>query len=132
MGLDRALTYLKGFLRPGGYLASSELTWLRAGAPEELRRYWREVGADIREAADYLASFAAAGYEPVGHFALPASDWWDDFYSPMEQHLQELRARYRDNAEGLAAVEEMKVEIDMHRRYGEYYGYIFFVARKGR
>lgn len=132
MGIDRALPYLQGFIRPGGYLTASDLTWLRADAPEELRRYWREIGADIRDAADYLALFAAAGYEPVGHFALPASDWWDDFYLPMEQRLPLLRARYRGNPEGLAAVEEMRKEIAIHRKYGEYYGYYFYVARNGR
>ncbi len=132
IGWDKALPYLKGFLKPGGFLAASDLTWLRADPPAELLRFWKEIGADIMDPAGYLALFDAAGYEMAGHFALPAADWWDDFYGSVEKRLPLLFAKYRDNPEGLAVVEGMRVEIDMWRRYGEYYGYEFYVARKAR
>lgn len=131
MGLDRALSYLKGFLKPGGYLAATELTWLRPGAPEELHRFWRQVGATIADTAVNLALFAAAGYELVGHFALPGADWQDDFYVPIERRLPLLRAKYAADPAGLAEIESMAAEIDVYRKYGEYYGYVFYVARKG-
>lgn len=98
--------------------------------PEELFRFWQQVGADIMDAAGYLALFATSGYETVGHFALPAVDWRDDFYVPIERRLPLLRAKYQGDPTGLAGVEDMQVE--MCRRYGEYYGYVFYVARKGR
>ncbi len=132
MGFDRALAYLKGFIRPGGYLAASELAWLRPDPPEEIRRYLRKVYPAITDAAGNLALFASAGYGPVEYFALPASDWWDDLYTPMAKRLPLLAARYRGNPDGLAAVAEMREEIAMYGRYGEFYGYIFFVAQSGR
>ncbi len=132
MGFDRALSYLKRFLRPGGYLAATELTWLRDEVPDEPYRYLRQVYPALTDTAGNLALFAAAGYGMVGHFALPAADWWDDFYVPVERRLPLLRAKYAADPAGLAAVDEMQVEIDMHRRYGEYYGYVFYVARRGR
>lgn len=132
MGFDRALSYLKGFIKPGGYLAATELTWLRPDPPEEPRRYLTKVYPAITDAAGNLALFAAAGYGMVEHFPLPFSDWWDDFYSPMEKRLPLLRDRYRGNPEGLAAVEEIQEEIEMHRKYGDYYGYYFYVAKVGR
>ncbi len=132
MGFERALPYLKGFLKPGGYLAASDLTWLRDDPPPELSRFFAKHGAVVMDTADTLALFAAAGYEMVGHFALPTCDWRDNLYTPMEQRLPLLRARFRGNPEALAAVDEMQVEIEMNRKYGDYYGYVFYVARKGR
>lgn len=132
MGFDRALAYLKGFLKPGGYLAATELTWLRADVPDEPYRYMKRVYPAVTDTAGNLALFAAAGYGMVGRFALPGADWWDDFYVPVERRLPLLRAKYAADPEGLAVVEGMQVEIDMHRKYGEYYGYVFYVARKGR
>lgn len=132
MGWDKALPYLKDFLKPGGFLAASDLTWLRDDPPSELLRFWKEVGADIMDTAGYLALFAAAGYEMVGHFVAPASDWLDGYYGPEEKRLALLRAKYRGNEAAMAVVETVQAEIDMYRKFGEYYGYLFYVARKPR
>ncbi len=66
----------------------------------------------------------------MSHFSLPAADWLDSFYAPIEARLEKLRAKYSGRSEALAVVEDFQEEIDMYRRYGEYYGYVFFIAQK--
>ncbi len=100
--------------------------------PEEFDIYMKRVYPAVADAAGNLALFAAAGYGMVGRFPLPSADWWDYFDVPVGKRLPLLRAKYAADPEGLAVVEGMQVEIDMHRKYGEYYGYVFYVARKGR
>lgn len=130
MGFAKALSYLRGFLKSGGYLAATEATWFRVDVPEKPRKFWEAVYPAITDVAGNLALFTAAGYEAVRHFALPGADWWDGYYAPLEQRLPLMRAKYADNPAGLAVVAGARAEIEIHREYGEYYGYVFYIARK--
>jgi hypothetical protein len=72
---------------------------------------------------------AETGYELLGHFTIPDSAWWDDYYTPQEARLRMLREKYRDEPDKLKTIEETQEEIDMHRKYSQYYGYVFFVVQ---
>ena len=85
--------------------------------------------------ADLAANLALisniGGYELRGHFTLPDVAWWDDFYTPMERRLAALRPKYAGDAEAEAALDSIAGEIDLHRLFGDCYGYEFFVLRRG-
>lgn len=51
----------------------------------------RAVGCGVGGQTLHLAELLP-GATIVGHFTLPAEAWWDDFYTPMEQRIAELRA----------------------------------------
>jgi len=34
----------------------------------------------------------------VGHFTLPVSSWFADYYDPMQKRIDELGSKYKDNA----------------------------------
>ena len=70
-----------------------------------------------------------SGFTLLGHFTLPDEAWWDDFYTPMERRIVELRGKYAGDEEALAVLDEIAEEPAMHRRYSDYYAYEFFVAR---
>ncbi|HQP39107.1 MAG TPA: hypothetical protein PLI95_28185, partial [Polyangiaceae bacterium] len=67
----------------------------------------------------------------VDHFTLPDEAWWDDFYTPMERRIEELRGRYAGDAEALGVLDQLAKEPKLHQRYSDYYAYEFFVARRG-
>ena len=131
--------YLAGFeaglrdwcrlLAPGGHVAVTEVCWTRNSPPPECAAFWEQEYPAIRDVADRLAAMAACGYDTVGHFTLPASSWWDDYYRPLEAKLARFRDRHRgeDDAESLA--DQVGREIDVWRRFSAWYGYEFFVAR---
>ena len=81
-------------------------------------------------AADVLSLLAAGGWDVVGHFELPAEAWWDDFYTPMERRIADLRREHAGDDEALAVLEQIAAEPAVHRRLGHLYGYDFFVARR--
>ncbi len=70
------------------------------------------------------------GFEIVGNFALPDEAWWDDFYTPMEARIVELRSKYAGDHEELTILDQIAAEPEMHRRYSDFYGYEFFVVRR--
>jgi SAM-dependent methyltransferase len=129
LGLATALPMCAGLLRPGGYLAFTEAVWRTTDPPLEVREAFADYPA-MGRVEDVLALIEANRYSPVDHFDLPNDAWWDDFYGPMEQRIETLRAKYAEDAEALAALDEVAVEPQMHRRSGHHYGYTFFIARR--
>jgi len=70
------------------------------------------------------------GLAVQGHFTLPGSAWWE-YYRPIEARLAELREKYDGDPLALELLVEHEVEIDMYRRYGQCFGYEFFVCQRG-
>ena len=64
------------------------------------------------------------------HFKLPESSWWDNYYDPLEKRINNLRNKYQNDEEKLSMLDEFYLEIEMFRKYSQYYGYAFFIMRK--
>ncbi len=81
--------------------------------------------------ADIEASRALVrdcGYDLLGDFVLPDAAWWDDYYGPKEKRLLELLDRIRAGDPIAAAIlGECRHDLAIHRKYSEYYGYVFLV-----
>ena len=71
-----------------------------------------------------------AGCDLLGHFPLPRSAWWGDYYSPIASKLPSLRDKYHDRPEKLKVIAMEEAELDLHRRFADYYGYVFYVMRR--
>ena len=130
MGFEAALSAWRPMLRPGGALVCSEASWLREDAPEEPVRFWKENYPAMGSSETNTARAVRAGYEVVVTFPLPAESWWTHYYTPIEERLPGLRRRYADDPESLAALDAEVEEIELHRRFGRYYGYVFYVMRR--
>lgn len=129
MGFKNALSTWKPFLVKQGYLAVTELTWIRPDPPDEAKRFFAEEYPVMQNIESNLEAIRRAGYNVVGHFTLPESAWWDNYYTPIEKKLPAFREKYKDNPEALAVVELHEVEIDIYRKYSDFYGYVFYVMQ---
>ncbi len=130
MGFDRALTAWHGLIRPGGYIAVSELVWLQADPPAEVAAFFAEEYPAMTDVDTALATVRSSGYEVAGHFTLPDSAWWTHYYLPLEAKLPNLAERYAGDDAALAIIESTRREIDVRRRFPDCYGYEFIVGRK--
>jgi len=130
IGIENALRLCHGLLRPGGYLAFTDAVWRRENAPPEVKASFDLDYPTMGKIPDVLATIDRTGFSLVGHFTLPDEAWWDDFYTPMEQRIAELRAKHAADAEALAVLDRLAQEPEMHRRHSDYYAYEFFVARR--
>lgn len=79
---------------------------------------------------DALHAIGKTGLTLVGHFTLPDAAWWDDFYTPMQRRIEELRRRYLGDAEALAVLDQLAQAPEMHRRHSDHYAYEFFIAQR--
>lgn len=133
IGLQRGLTDFQRYLRPGGYLAFTEMCWFSSAVddhPDEAVRFFNNVYPDIRSVAEVRELALRAGYRVVGDFNLPPQAWWDDYYTPMLASIEALRAKNRGIVEAEAVYAHCTTEAEMHRKYAASYGYTFFVLQR--
>ena len=130
IGFAKALEAWRPLLRPGGYLAVSEATWLRSARPDEIVAFWQQEYPDMLDVEGCLDLFPRAGYRVIGSFPLPEQAWWQDFYTPMLGRLDELGRRFNGDPVAEAVLDESRREIEVFRRYSAFSGYTFVVARK--
>jgi SAM-dependent methyltransferase len=132
VGIENALLICRALLRPGGYIAFTDAVWLRDDPPPEVKESFYRDYPTMGKVTDVLAIIDLSGFSLTGHFTLPDEAWWEDFYTPMEIRIEELRGRYGDDGEALAILDQLAQEPAMHRRHSGCYAYEFFVARKDR
>lgn len=130
MGFAAGLSICRRFLKPGGWVVVSELTWLMPEPPAEAREFWARNYPAMRARAENEGIVIEAGYEAPATFVLPTADWWENYYGPGERRLLEVRERYADDRETVAALDEIRREYDLFRAHSDAYGYVFYVMRK--
>ena len=130
IGIENALRVCHGLLRPGGYLAFTDAVWRKDNPPLEVQASFELDYPSMGRVPDVLAAIQRCGFSLIGHFTLPDGAWWDDFYTPMQRRIEELRVRYAHDNEALAVLDQLAQEPEMHQRYSDYYAYEFFVVRR--
>ena len=110
MGFENGVRQWRRFLKRGGILAISELTWLTASRPAELEAYWCAQYAEVGTASSKLAVLERNGYAPIGYFVVPEHCWLDAYYRPMQQRFPAFLARHgsSDGAKAVVAAEELE------------------------
>jgi SAM-dependent methyltransferase len=118
------------FLKTGGVLAASEITWLRPDPPEEIASHWNTEYPEIATATEKIAILERGGFDLLGYLTLPPSNWNDTYYGPAEKRIPAFLERHRDDPDAAQLVEMEREEIDLYRRFQDFLSYGFYVARK--
>jgi SAM-dependent methyltransferase len=129
VGFETGLREWRRLLAPGGHMAVTEACWTKPDPPPECVAFWEQEYPAIRDVPSRLASIEQCGYDTVGHFTLPPSSWWDDYYRPLQENVSAFRERHRDEPDAQALAGAVQREIDVWRAYSDFYGYEFFVIR---
>jgi hypothetical protein len=129
MGFAEGLRAWKRLLKRNGGIAVTELSWLRSRIPAEAARFWSQHHPAMSSVDTNLRTIESAGYAPVEHFVLPEAAWWDQYYTPLEKRIDELRREYGNDRDAMAFLDGEQREIALYRAYSASYGYVFYVAR---
>ena len=129
MGFNNALKAWKPPLSPNGYMVLSELVWFKEEAPQETRDYFAQAYPAMKYYKHIFPIIESAGYRMIDYFPLPSEAWWTNYYGPAEKKLAEMRRKYPNNDNVQAICDSFQLEIDMHRKYSEYYGYSFYIMQ---
>ena len=96
MGVEAGLRDWRRLLRRHGHVALTEVCWLKPEPPAACAAFWNREYPAIRDTSALLEAAEGCGYETVGHFPLPASAWWDDYYRPLQDNVTAFRWRHPD------------------------------------
>jgi len=130
IGLEKGLNEWRPFLKQSGFLAVSHISWLKDNPPEELFNFWNSEYPSITNVEKNLEIIEKCGYTIINHFTLPKSDWLENYYKPIENKLTSLKLKYRDNPEAMEVIDMEITEIDLYKKFSDYYGYEFFITKK--
>ena len=130
IGFEKGLREWKRLLTGKGYLVVSELCWLKLDPPEEVKKFLMEEYPPIKTIKGNLETIKKAGYRVISHFVLPKESWWTHYYKPIEAKIPSLKLKYKDDKEALDFLAVQELEIDMFRKYSDYYGYVFYIMQK--
>jgi SAM-dependent methyltransferase len=128
IGFEEGLRRWRRLLPKGGYVAVSEAVWLSENPPQRAKEFWEAEYPAMTSVEENLCKFSPSGFEPLGHFILPPTDW-GNYYLPLQAHLAEFRKSHADNAAAESLVNSVQREIDIWKEFGTTFGYAFFMGR---
>jgi len=130
MGFQNGLRRCHQLLKNDGFLAVTELVYLVNNPPAPLIQYFEKEYPDIKPVKDKIDLIENERFHLITNFTLPESSWLDCFYLPMEEELTRLNKKYKSNKIALGIFEEMKNEINLYKKFSDFYGYEFFVMQR--
>jgi len=130
MGFAAGVEAWRRFLKPGGVLAVSELTWLTTTRPAELQAHWEGEYPEVDRASAKMAVLERLGFSPLGYFPLAERCWLDNYYRPMQARFPAFLARQGNSEAARAVVAAEEAEISLYERYEAFVSYGYYIARK--
>lgn len=130
IGFERGLNEWRKYLKTGGYIAVSESSWFTEERPAEIHDFWMEAYPQIDTIPNQVALIQKAGYLPVASFILPETCWTDHYFAPLVKAREKFLAKYPGNKTAEELVAMSHHEEVLYRKYKEFYGYVFYIAKK--
>ena len=130
MGFEKGVAEWRRFLKAGGLLVASEITWLTHSRPEELQQYWDNAYPEIDTASAKIGVLEKHGYSPIGYFVLPEHCWLDEYYRPIQARLDDFLSRNGNSPKAHEIADVEQKEIALYEKYKTYFSYGVYVARK--
>lgn len=130
VGFRHGLQLWHRYIKPGGYVAVTDATWLTPHRPAAIEHFWAEAYPEVELTSAKLRAMEDAGYEPVATFVLPSRCWTEEFYHPQRLVQEDFLSRHKSSPMAAELVANMRREAQMYDRYGRYYGYVFYIGRR--
>ncbi|MFW6369809.1 MAG: class I SAM-dependent methyltransferase [Bacteroidota bacterium] len=129
IGFKRGLAEWGKFLKTGGYLAVSEVSWFTETRPEAIETFWQDAYPEIDTISVKIQQMQEAGYIPVASFILPENCWIDHFYAPQAEAQKKFLQKHPGNKAAEEFIENQRHETRLYHQYKEYYGYVFYIGK---
>jgi ubiquinone/menaquinone biosynthesis C-methylase UbiE len=130
IGFEKGIKDWNRYLKMGGVLVVSEITWITDSRPPELQKHWEGEYPEIDVASSKIRLLEGNGYSPTGYFVLPEYCWLENYYRPMQHRFKDFLLWHGNSEEARRIVEAEEREINLYEQYKGYYNYGVYIARK--
>jgi SAM-dependent methyltransferase len=127
IGFQNALLTWKKLLAPEGKMVITDSFWLTDNRSPKAVEFWKAdpLMMTIEQAVKVAVD---SGYSVDYQYLQPDSDWFDEYYTPMEQRLKSLSTISDEGMHEALSIAEL--EINIRKKYGEEYGHIGLVLSR--
>ncbi len=132
IGFERGLNEWRKYLKPGGYIAVSESSWFTDERPAEINDFWMDAYPEIDTIPNQVAKIHKAGYLPVATFIFPETCWTEHYFALKNKAREIFLNKYAENKAAEELITSQSYEEELYGKYKEFYGYVFFIAKKVR
>jgi ubiquinone/menaquinone biosynthesis C-methylase UbiE len=129
IGFKKGIQEWKRFIKPNGFLAISEISWLTEKPPKKLEKFWKSSYSEIDTFENKISQLEQTGYKLIGNFPM-ANSSWENYYSEVQNNMNSFLKRNNYSNEAKEFVNECEEEIAIFKKYNEYYSYVFYIAQK--
>lgn len=129
IGFENGIQRWHRFLRPGGVLVVSELTWTTSTRPPALQAHWQREYPEVGTAAAKMRLLEQNGHSPLAYFVLPESCWLHHYYAPLQAGFDAFLARHAHSEAAKAVVSEHAKEIALYETHKAFFGYGVYGAQ---
>ena len=129
IGFEYALKQWNKYIKKGGYIGLCSYCWLTDDPPGIIAEYWKNTSKEIEPISCRIKQILNNGFIPVAHFIMPDECWWN-YFCPMEDNFDRFLEKHPDDFAAKKLIEQIDKEISLFERYGECYGYVFFIGKK--
>lgn len=130
IGFQRGLAEWKRFLKTGGFIAVTEVSWFTEERPSEINDFWLDAYPEIDTIPRKVAQMQQTGYLPVATFVLPENCWTEHFYAPQAIAQENFLKKYEGNSTVESLIASQRHEAQLFDKYKAYYGYVFYIGKK--
>ncbi len=130
IGFERGVNEWRKFLKTGGHIAVSEVSWFTEERPAEIYDFWMDAYPEIDTIPNKVALMQKAGYIPVATFILPENCWAEHFYAPQVNAQKIFLKKNEGNKAAVEFIANQRHETQLYYKYKEYYGYVFYIGKK--
>jgi len=129
-GFENGLRNWRKILKDGGYLAVSETAWFQDDQPVEIKAFWDRIYPGVMTIPEQERLIESCGYQVVSSFKIPKEGWSVDYYSYLDKPVKAACEKYHNQPELSGVLDALQHEMEMYKKYGDYYGYVFSVLKK--
>lgn len=130
IGFKNGIRQWHRFLKKGGYLAVSEITWITNSRPKEIEDFWTNAYPEIDIASNKIHILENNGFTLTGYFFLTPDSWLKNYYQPLKLRFQSFLEQHHHSEIAQKVVAENQSEIELYKKYKDYYSYGFYIAKK--
>ncbi|UJF17347.1 MerR family transcriptional regulator [Vibrio sp. SS-MA-C1-2] len=125
IGIEKALSLWKPFIKQHGYLMVSDMVWKTASPSQAAIEFWNSEYPDIQQVETRLKQMEVAGYRVINHFP-QSEEAWLNYYAPLGKRVKELENEMSESA----AFKDIEKEVSLCTEYSHQFGYHMFILQK--
>lgn len=129
LGFEQALKTWRPLLANSSIAVISELSWLTDRPPEPAITYWQTAYPLMGTEAENIDRANRSGFSVLATDRLPSQTWWDNYYQPLRQRMQQIEMTPITQPILQSVIRETEAEISLFEQFSDAYGYTFYILQ---